>query len=233
MITLCKVSKWYPDFQVLKHCSTEVAKGEVWSCAVRGALASRRSSNASMGSSRSRKAPSRSPPFPSATPRRLAEAARPHRHGVSALRAFASPRGAMTRSVRPNRRALLYCSHHPASPTPNLDFAPPLARSAPYCQPAAGLSLVLSGPASSARATKSVAQLAAFVRLMDTVSVQIRVVRPVNRRDRRSRIAPASLHLRKPQAMIATTPRPIPILRELLKSTCRTWTWKTSQSRPL
>jgi hypothetical protein len=101
MITLSKVSKWYPNFQVLKHCSTEVAKGEAWSCAVRGALASRRSSNASMGSSRSRKAPSRSPPFPSATPRRLAEAARPHRHGVSALRAFASPRGAMTRSVRP------------------------------------------------------------------------------------------------------------------------------------
>jgi ABC-type iron transport system FetAB ATPase subunit len=29
MITLSKVSKWYPNFQVLKHCSTEVAKGEV------------------------------------------------------------------------------------------------------------------------------------------------------------------------------------------------------------
>jgi glutamate/aspartate transport system ATP-binding protein len=29
MITLSKVSKWYRDFQVLKHCSTEVAKGEV------------------------------------------------------------------------------------------------------------------------------------------------------------------------------------------------------------
>jgi hypothetical protein len=24
MITLSKVSKWYPNFQVLKHCSTEV-----------------------------------------------------------------------------------------------------------------------------------------------------------------------------------------------------------------
>ena len=59
MITLSRVSKWYPNFQVLKHCPTEVAKGEVWSCAVRRALASRRSSNASMGSSRFRKAPSR------------------------------------------------------------------------------------------------------------------------------------------------------------------------------
>src|SRR4029453_8521119 len=29
MITLEKVSKWYNDFQVLKDCSTEVAKGEV------------------------------------------------------------------------------------------------------------------------------------------------------------------------------------------------------------
>jgi glutamate/aspartate transport system ATP-binding protein len=29
MITLEKVSKWYRDFQVLKDCSTEVAKGEV------------------------------------------------------------------------------------------------------------------------------------------------------------------------------------------------------------
>src|SRR5712672_771100 len=29
MITLSKVSKWYKDFQVLKDCSTEVAKGEV------------------------------------------------------------------------------------------------------------------------------------------------------------------------------------------------------------
>ena len=29
MITLEKVSKWYKDFQVLKDCSTEVAKGEV------------------------------------------------------------------------------------------------------------------------------------------------------------------------------------------------------------
>jgi len=29
MITLSKVSKWYPNFQVLKHCSMEVAKGEV------------------------------------------------------------------------------------------------------------------------------------------------------------------------------------------------------------
>jgi len=29
MITLSNVSKWYQDFQVLKHCSTEVAKGEV------------------------------------------------------------------------------------------------------------------------------------------------------------------------------------------------------------
>src|SRR5262249_10571559 len=29
MITLSKVSKWYQDFQVLKDCSTEVAKGEV------------------------------------------------------------------------------------------------------------------------------------------------------------------------------------------------------------
>src|SRR5260370_26905072 len=29
MITVSKVSKWYPNFQVLKHCSTEVAKGEV------------------------------------------------------------------------------------------------------------------------------------------------------------------------------------------------------------
>jgi glutamate/aspartate transport system ATP-binding protein len=26
MVTLSKVSKWYPNFQVLKHCSTEVAK---------------------------------------------------------------------------------------------------------------------------------------------------------------------------------------------------------------
>jgi hypothetical protein len=188
MVTLSKVSKWYPNFQVLKHCSTEVAKGEAWSCAVRGALASRRSSNASMGSSRSRKAPSRSPPFPSATPRRLAEAARPHRHGVSALRAFASPRGAMTRSVRPTG-GRFFIARIIRVANPKFGFAPPLARSAPYCQPAAGLSLVLSGPASSARATKSVAQLAAFVRLMDTVSVQIRVVRPVNRRDRRSRIA--------------------------------------------
>ena len=29
MITLSKVSKWYRSFQVLKRCSTEVAKGEV------------------------------------------------------------------------------------------------------------------------------------------------------------------------------------------------------------
>jgi glutamate/aspartate transport system ATP-binding protein len=29
MITMQKVSKWYQDFQVLKDCSTEVAKGEV------------------------------------------------------------------------------------------------------------------------------------------------------------------------------------------------------------
>jgi glutamate/aspartate transport system ATP-binding protein len=29
MITLSKVSKWYQDFQVLKDCSTQVAKGEV------------------------------------------------------------------------------------------------------------------------------------------------------------------------------------------------------------
>jgi glutamate/aspartate transport system ATP-binding protein len=29
MITLSNVSKWYQDFQVLKDCSTEVAKGEV------------------------------------------------------------------------------------------------------------------------------------------------------------------------------------------------------------
>ena len=29
MITLSKVSKWYNDFQVLKDCSTDVAKGEV------------------------------------------------------------------------------------------------------------------------------------------------------------------------------------------------------------
>jgi glutamate/aspartate transport system ATP-binding protein len=29
MITLSKVSKWYANFQVLNHCSTEVAKGEV------------------------------------------------------------------------------------------------------------------------------------------------------------------------------------------------------------
>jgi len=29
MITLSQVSKWYQDFQVLKDCSTEVAKGEV------------------------------------------------------------------------------------------------------------------------------------------------------------------------------------------------------------
>jgi glutamate/aspartate transport system ATP-binding protein len=29
MITLGNVSKWYRDFQVLKNCSTEVAKGEV------------------------------------------------------------------------------------------------------------------------------------------------------------------------------------------------------------
>jgi glutamate/aspartate transport system ATP-binding protein len=29
MITLSKVSKWYKNFQVLKRCSTEVAKGEV------------------------------------------------------------------------------------------------------------------------------------------------------------------------------------------------------------
>jgi glutamate/aspartate transport system ATP-binding protein len=29
MITLSKVSKWYQSFQVLKECSTEVAKGEV------------------------------------------------------------------------------------------------------------------------------------------------------------------------------------------------------------
>src|SRR5216683_1469945 len=29
MITLSKVSKWYQNFQVLKDCSTEVAKGEV------------------------------------------------------------------------------------------------------------------------------------------------------------------------------------------------------------
>src|SRR5438128_12414282 len=28
MITLSKVSKWYPNFQVLKNCSTHVAKGE-------------------------------------------------------------------------------------------------------------------------------------------------------------------------------------------------------------
>jgi glutamate/aspartate transport system ATP-binding protein len=29
MITISKVSKWYQEFQVLKDCSTEVAKGEV------------------------------------------------------------------------------------------------------------------------------------------------------------------------------------------------------------
>src|SRR5438046_10160495 len=29
MITLSKVSKWYPNFQVLKNCSTHVEKGEV------------------------------------------------------------------------------------------------------------------------------------------------------------------------------------------------------------
>jgi glutamate/aspartate transport system ATP-binding protein len=29
MITMSKVSKWYPNFQVLNQCSTEVAKGEV------------------------------------------------------------------------------------------------------------------------------------------------------------------------------------------------------------
>jgi glutamate/aspartate transport system ATP-binding protein len=29
MITLSNVSKWYQDFQVLKDCSTEIAKGEV------------------------------------------------------------------------------------------------------------------------------------------------------------------------------------------------------------
>src|SRR6201987_3372886 len=29
MISIKNVSKWYGDFQVLKHCSTEVAKGEV------------------------------------------------------------------------------------------------------------------------------------------------------------------------------------------------------------
>jgi glutamate/aspartate transport system ATP-binding protein len=29
MITLSKVSKWYPNFQVLKQCSTHVEKGEV------------------------------------------------------------------------------------------------------------------------------------------------------------------------------------------------------------
>src|ERR1700755_1789261 len=29
MITLDKVSKWYPNFQVLKQCPTAVAKGEV------------------------------------------------------------------------------------------------------------------------------------------------------------------------------------------------------------
>src|ERR1700751_5161604 len=29
MITLSRVSKWYQSFQVLKDCSTEVAKGEV------------------------------------------------------------------------------------------------------------------------------------------------------------------------------------------------------------
>src|SRR5215211_5064817 len=29
MITLSKVSKWYPNFQVLKLCSTHVEKGEV------------------------------------------------------------------------------------------------------------------------------------------------------------------------------------------------------------
>jgi glutamate/aspartate transport system ATP-binding protein len=29
MITINKVSKWYQDFQVLKDCSTEIAKGEV------------------------------------------------------------------------------------------------------------------------------------------------------------------------------------------------------------
>jgi glutamate/aspartate transport system ATP-binding protein len=29
MITLDKISKWYPNFQVLKQCSTAVAKGEV------------------------------------------------------------------------------------------------------------------------------------------------------------------------------------------------------------
>jgi glutamate/aspartate transport system ATP-binding protein len=29
MITMSKVSKWYTNFQVLKNCSTEVAKGEV------------------------------------------------------------------------------------------------------------------------------------------------------------------------------------------------------------
>src|SRR6266704_1608957 len=29
MITVSKISKWYPNFQVLNQCSTEVAKGEV------------------------------------------------------------------------------------------------------------------------------------------------------------------------------------------------------------
>src|ERR1700745_3764703 len=29
MITVSKVSKWYPNFQVLNQCSTKVARGEV------------------------------------------------------------------------------------------------------------------------------------------------------------------------------------------------------------
>jgi ABC-type phosphate/phosphonate transport system ATPase subunit len=67
MITLSKVSKWYPNFQVLKHCSTEVAKGEV--VVVCGPSGSGKSTliKCAMGSSRFRKAPSRSPAFPSAT----------------------------------------------------------------------------------------------------------------------------------------------------------------------
>jgi hypothetical protein len=70
MITLSKVSKWYPNFQVLKPLldggRQGRSRGRVRSV---GLLASRRSSNASMGSSRFRKAPSRSPAFPSATAR--------------------------------------------------------------------------------------------------------------------------------------------------------------------
>ena len=88
MITISKVSKWYGTMQVLKNCSTEVAKGEV--VVVCGPSGS--------GKSTLIKCVNGLEPFEEGTitvdgisvgdPQdQSAEAARPHRHGVPAFRA--------------------------------------------------------------------------------------------------------------------------------------------------